>query len=107
MQSYLLFALTLFSQVILAGPGDTLSFLINSIESDQPIIALDCSPNGNYLAVAGAGDVIDVYQSNLGVKVKSFVGHTDDILCVRFSPDNRLLATGGVDTRIVIWDVAT
>jgi len=84
------------------------SRLINSIEIGSPIISLDYSPNGNFIAMGGANKVIDIYQPDLGVKVKTLTnGHTDDVLTVRFSPDSRLIATGGVDHRILIWDVAS
>ncbi|KAF2098545.1 small nucleolar ribonucleoprotein-like protein complex subunit [Rhizodiscina lignyota] len=40
-------------------------------------------------------------------KQKSYIGHTADILCAAASTTGRFLATGGLDRRIVIWDVST
>jgi WD40 repeat protein/tRNA A-37 threonylcarbamoyl transferase component Bud32 len=34
-------------------------------------------------------------------------GHTDYVTCVCFSPDGRLLSSGGMDTKVKVWDAAT
>ena len=34
-------------------------------------------------------------------------GGRDGVNCIRYSPDGKLLATLGVDNRVIIWDVAT
>lgn len=36
-----------------------------------------------------------------------FNGHIDDILCVAASQDGKFIATGGKDSRLVIWDAKT
>lgn len=36
-----------------------------------------------------------------------FQGHIDDILCVAASQDGKFVATGGKDSRLVIWDAET
>lgn len=36
-----------------------------------------------------------------------FQGHVDDILCVAASQDGKFVATGGKDSRLVIWDANT
>jgi WD40 repeat protein len=33
-------------------------------------------------------------------------GHRDSVLCVAFSPDGKQIATGGMDQRIKVWNVA-
>ncbi|KAF3916734.1 Beta-TrCP [Dactylellina cionopaga] len=37
----------------------------------------------------------------------TYQGHIDSILCVAASPDGKYVATGGKDSRIVIWDAET
>jgi WD40 repeat protein len=34
-------------------------------------------------------------------------GHSDDVYAIAYSPDGKLLATGGGDSSIFLWDVAT
>jgi WD40 repeat protein len=38
--------------------------------------------------------------------VQTLAGHTDDVLSVAISPDGRIIASGSVDNKIILWDVA-
>ena len=38
---------------------------------------------------------------------KDFAGHTDDVLSIAISGDGKLVATGGSDKRICIWETST
>jgi WD40 repeat protein len=39
--------------------------------------------------------------------LQALYGHNDSVTGVAFSPDGRLLASGGLDNRIVLWDINT
>ncbi len=72
------------------------------------ITALDFSPDGKLLAVAGFHEVLLV-ESASGRLAARLVGLSERIQSVRFSPDGKLLAAvGGLPARmgeVQIWDV--
>lgn len=74
------------------------------------INALDYSPDGTLLAVAGFHEIL-VHKSDGSGLVGRLIGLSDRITSVRFSPDGaRLAATGGLAARmgeVQIWEVAT
>ena len=40
-----------------------------------------------------------------GALAASVLGHKDVVLCCKFSPDGRLLATSSADRSVMVWDV--
>ncbi len=67
---------------------------------DGPIFALDWSPDGSRIAVAGAGRTVNLYDAESGSKVAACGGHSAGIYAVAFSPDGKRLATGGFDGQV-------
>jgi WD40 repeat protein len=92
------------------------------------------SPDGRFLAISGVDNIAQLWacperlalrcpEPAVGVAsssgdvsrgdvatcklLRSFTGHTQDILTIKFSPDGRSLATGSVDRTIKTWDVKT
>ncbi len=86
------------------------------------ILGLALSPNGQTLATAGEDKVVKLWSINrllipLGIENAFFrqfthineratlSGHQGGARCVAFSPDGKMLATGGYDDAVKLWDV--
>jgi WD40 repeat protein len=70
---------------------------------DGAIFALDWSPDGKRVAVAGAGPSVNIYDADTGLPLASCTGHTAGIYAVAFSPDSAHLATGGFDGQVRLY----
>jgi WD40 repeat protein/DNA-binding SARP family transcriptional activator len=74
------------------------------------------SPDGTRLATAGEDNTARVWDAVDGQELLTLIGHVPappvggiygGITCVAFSPDGKLLATGGADGQAILWDSET
>jgi WD40 repeat protein len=74
------------------------------------------SPDGTRLATAGEDNTARVWDAQDGQELLTLTGHAEappvggmvpGIPGVAFSPDGRLLASGGADGQAILWDVET
>ncbi|CAO2826852.1 unnamed protein product [Amaranthus hypochondriacus] len=72
-----------------------------------PLYTIACSPTDTGLVACGGGDnLVSLWRIGCGNSVNKFVGHKDSVSSVAFSKDGQLLASGGVDSCIKIWDMS-
>jgi RNA polymerase sigma factor (sigma-70 family) len=64
------------------------------------------SPDGRLIAM-GKDKIIALLDAASQKEVRRFAGHTDKVTALAFSPDGKLLTSGGADKMVQTWDVAT
>ena len=64
------------------------------------------SPDGKLFARCGGyeDNAVYVWRTASGQKVKRFAGHEQEVRCLAFSRDGRMIASGSRDT-ILVWEV--
>ena len=72
-----------------------------------PIIALDWSPDGKWIAAAAAAPEVNLYDAETGELKWALKGHLAGIYSLTFSPDSRRLAAAGFDGQVRLYDTST
>uniref|UniRef100_A0A0K0D5H4 WD_REPEATS_REGION domain-containing protein n=1 Tax=Angiostrongylus cantonensis TaxID=6313 RepID=A0A0K0D5H4_ANGCA len=78
------------------------------LSHSSPISSVAFSPNGEFLVATDSGRKVVPYSIASDFKVvaeKEWTFHTAKVNCVAWSTDNCHIATGGLDTNIIIWDI--
>ncbi|KAJ4828321.1 hypothetical protein Tsubulata_012007 [Turnera subulata] len=75
-------------------------------EEEDELYAIACSPTDNTLVATGGSDEKGIlWRIGPGDPVVE-LRHQDSVSCLAFSNDGQLLASGGLDASVRIWDAA-
>lgn len=78
-----------------------------SIDHGVPLLATAYSPDGTLIAVADAGGMVTLYDPSTRRPLRSIEAHVGLARGLAFSSDGAILATGGDDRGIRLWNTAT
>ena len=62
------------------------------------------SSDGAYALSASWDKTLRLWELSTGITTRRFVGHTNDVLSVSFSADNRQIVSGSRDRSIKLWN---
>ena len=80
---------------------------IATLQHDNWVWVVDFSPDGRHLATDdGIGTTVKVWDIQRQQITAILEGHTADINFVKFSPDNRILASSSWDGEVRVWSVS-
>lgn len=77
---------------------------------DDVVWSVDWSADGSRIASSGnfAKRDIRIWNASTGEKIAEIpAAHNQAVVCVRWSPDNKWLASVSLDQRLKVWDVAS
>ncbi len=80
--------------------------MMADLEINMGGLGVAFSPDGR-LAARGHGQVIKVWDVVSGQDRLELVGHTAAVKSIQFSPDGRLLISGGSDGAVRLWNLQT
>lgn len=80
---------------------------IRSWESPHRVNAVAIDEAGSVVAAAGPHGSVTLWRADDGTLLRRCVGSHDDATCAALSPDGSLLAVGGIEGNVRVFDIAS
>jgi len=97
--------------VITAGQEKTLTYWdlrmadpARVIELDEEVNTMSMSPDDRYIATAGSGLVVKIWDVNAGAELSRGSGHSRPAQRLSFSPDGKQVVSAGLDHSVLVWN---
>ena len=87
-----------------ANPATELP-VIRSWETPHRIFALTMSDDGQLVAATGTHGIVSLWNAETGQLVKYCKGSYDDSTCAAISHDKKMLAVGGIEGDVQVFDI--
>jgi WD40 repeat protein len=87
---------------------------LRTLDNSYAVASLSFSPNGKTLASGDLNNLIKLWDVESGIKLwdmesgkklRTFTGHIVHVWSLLFSPNGKILVSGGSDNTIKLWDV--
>jgi len=100
--------------VITSGQERTLTYWdlrspdpVRTIELDEEVNSISLSPDDRWLATAGTGLVVKIWDVNAGAERSRGAGHSRPVQKLSFSPDGKQVVSAGLDHSVLMWNFYT
>jgi len=100
--------------VVTAGQEKTLTYWdlraadpIRTVDLDEEVMTVSLSPDNRYLATAGTGHLVKLWDVSSGGEVSRGTGHSRVIQKLSFSPDGKQIVSVAHDHAVLVWNMYT
>ena len=93
--------------------GDDKSIRIWSIDNGKQLKKINVknkvwgvaiSQNGKEIATSGKNNTVQIWNVENGELLRTYKGHTEEIMCLTISNNEKFIASGSMDNTIKIWN---
>ena len=99
--------LVLFAQECSIAETNYKTQVVPDIPHSSLIHSVAFSPDGRQVLSGSEDQTVKLWDVATGRLVRTFTGHTQQVLCVAFSPDGRHVLSGSWDNSLKLWNSAT